>query len=217
VLASLTTYRQGHGMRGDGAWTVAPEIVDALDQAFYLSFGNVQPAGKRWVLALDVSGSMSTGTIAGVPGLTPRVGSAAMAMVTYKIEPTVSMVAFQDKLVPIDISRRKRLDDVVGAISGLPFGRTDCAQPMLWALKEKVQADTFVVYTDSETWYGSVHPAQALRDYRQKTGIPARLVVVGMVANQFTIADPADVGMLDVVGFDTSAPEVIRQFAAGQI
>jgi 60 kDa SS-A/Ro ribonucleoprotein len=215
ALSALTIYKQGHGARGDGSWDVVKDVVDALDQAFYLAFGSVQPAGKRWVLALDVSGSMSCGQIAGVPGLTPRVGSAAMAMVTYKVEPTVSVVAFQDRIRPIDISRGKRLDDVVQSISNLPFGATDCAQPMLWALKEKVRADTFVIYTDSETWAGSIHPAQALRDYRQKTGIAARLVVVGMVANKFTIADPNDAGMMDVVGFDTSAPEVIRQFAAG--
>ena len=54
-------------------------IVDALDGAFYLAFGNVVPSGKRLVLALDVSGSMTMGAVAGVPGLTPRIASAAMA------------------------------------------------------------------------------------------------------------------------------------------
>ena len=49
------------------------------------------------------------------------------------------------------------------------------------------------------------------------TGIAARLVVVGMVANRFTIADPHDAGMLDVVGFDTSTPEVIGGFARGDL
>lgn len=215
ALAALTTYRQGHGVRGSGEWEVVPEIVDALDTAFHAAFGNVPPTGKRWVLALDVSGSMGGGQIAGVPGLTPRVGSAAMAMVTYRVEQAVSLVAFHHTMVPLDISRKQRLDDVVQSVSNLPFGATDCAQPMLWALKNRVAADTFVIYTDSETWFGSVHPMQALQDYRQKTGIPARLVVVGMVSNGFSIADPNDGGALDVVGFDTSAPDVIRQFALG--
>ena len=61
---------------------------------------------------------------------------------------------------------------------------------MLWALAKKVLVDTFVIYTDSETWVGSIHPVQALLDYRRKTGIPAKLVVVGMVSNGFSIADP---------------------------
>ncbi len=218
VLSALTTYRTGHGVRGSGEWPIVPDVIDALDQAFYLAFGAVEPAGKRWVLGLDVSGSMSCGTIAGVPNLTPRIGSAAMAMVTYKVEADVSLVAFCDTMTPIDISRRQRLDDVVQATSGLPFGRTDCALPMVWARENRVAADIFVIYTDSETWANpSLHPVQALREYREATGIPARLVVVGMVSNGFTIADPDDSGMLDVVGFDTAVPEVIRQFAQGAV
>jgi 60 kDa SS-A/Ro ribonucleoprotein len=46
-------------------------------------------------------------------------------------------------------------------------------------------------------------------------GIPARLVVVGMASNGFSIASPADGGMLDVVGFDTATPQVIADFGVG--
>ena len=83
---------------------------------------------------------------------------------------------------------------------------------MLWALKHKVQADAFIIYTDSETWFGETHPVQALQQYREKMDIPARLIVVGMVSNGFSIADPNDAGMLDVVGFDTATPQVIADF-----
>jgi 60 kDa SS-A/Ro ribonucleoprotein len=34
------------------------------------------------------------------------------------------------------------------------------------------------------------------------------------VANRFSIADPNDAGMLDVIGFDTAVPTLIRDFAA---
>jgi 60 kDa SS-A/Ro ribonucleoprotein len=62
-----------------------------------------------------------------------------------------------------------------------------------------------------------MHPVQALRLYREKTGIPARLVVVGMTSNGFSIADPSDSGMLDVVGFDTNTPQVISDFVRGEL
>jgi 60 kDa SS-A/Ro ribonucleoprotein len=215
VLGALKTYAQGHGERGKQTWTPVPAVVDALDRAFYAAFGNVTSTGKRWVLGLDVSGSMSCGMIAGVPGLTPRVGSAAMALVTAATEHASTVMAFSDKLVKVNISPRQRLDDVIKKTDNIRFGGTDCALPMLWAMEAKVEADVFVIYTDSETWHGKIHPAQALRQYRQKTGIPAKLVVVGMVANQFSIADPQDGGMLDIVGFDTAAPTLISDFAAG--
>jgi len=213
ALSALKTYAQGHGERGGNTWVPVPSVVDALDGAFYASFGGVKPTGKRWLLALDVSGSMGGGQIAGVPGLSPRVASAAMALITAATEERHRFMAFSTKFVPLAISPRQRLDDVLKTVSGLPFSGTDCALPMTWALQNRVEADVFVVYTDSETWAGKVHPVQALRVYRERTGIPAKLIVCGMVSNGFTIADPDDAGMLDVVGFDTATPQLMGDFA----
>ena len=42
--------------------------------------------------------------------------------------------------------------------------------------------------------------------------IPARLIVVAFTSNGFTIADPNDAGTLDVVGFDSTAPQLISDF-----
>lgn len=213
ILAAIKTYEQGHGERGKHSWTPLQQVVDALNEAFYLAFDNVEATGRRWLLGVDVSGSMSTGAVAGVAGMTPRVAAAAMTLVTAATEPQHVIMAFQDRFVPLGISPRERLDDVVRKTNGLPFGRTDCALPMLYATERKLKVDVFVVYTDSETWYGQIHPVQALRQYREKTGIPAKLIVQAFVANRFSIADPDDAGMLDVIGFDTSVPSLIRDFA----
>src|SRR5262249_5859945 len=93
------------------------------------------------------------------------------------------------------------------------FGATDCALPMVWALRKRMEIDHFCVYTDNETWAGTIHPHQALAEYRRKTGIPARLSVVGMTATDFTIADPEDPGTLDVAGFDSAVPSLLAGFA----
>jgi 60 kDa SS-A/Ro ribonucleoprotein len=230
LLAALRTYVAGRGVRGRGTWAPVREVVDALDAAFYTAFENVQPTGKQLLLALDVSGSMTWGQVAGVPGLTPRDASAALALVTAATEARYEIVGFSagkgglesgrsrvagrpDGLTPLSISPRQRLDDAVKAVSDLPFGGTDCALPMLYAQSLGKEIDTFLIYTDSETWAGAVHPAQALHDYRRASGIDARLVVVGMVSNGFSIADPVDPGMLDVAGFDTATPQLIADFA----
>jgi len=212
VLAALTTYQSGQGVRGKLTWDPVSEVVDALDAAFYLAFGNVEPTGKRTVIGLDVSGSMNCNTIVGIPGLTPRVGAAAMAMVTARVEKQCAIMAFSREFIPFEVSPRERLDDIVRRADALPFGGTDCSLPMLWAMKHQVPADAFMIYTDSATWAGKIHPRQALQEHRRRTGIPAKLVVVGMVSNGFTIADPNDGGMLDVVGFDTATPNIISGF-----
>ncbi|HEX9996297.1 MAG TPA: TROVE domain-containing protein [Abditibacterium sp.] len=217
ILAALRTYSSGRGARGNGVWEPVSAVVDALDAAFYTTFGLLTPSGKRHLLALDVSGSMGCGEIAGVPGLTPREASAAMALVTGAVEENVEYAAFSDQMVPVQIGRRVRLDSVQKQLASIPMGGTDCALPMLWALKNKVKVDVFVVYTDSETWFGKIHPTEALTRYRQETGIAAKLIVVGMLANKFSIADPCDAGMLDVIGFDTAAPQLMSDFAAGAL
>jgi 60 kDa SS-A/Ro ribonucleoprotein len=217
VLAALITYEQGHGMRGSGQWAVAPEVVEALNRAFDLTFENVTPTGKRLYLALDVSGSMGMGFVSGIPGLTPRAASAALAMIMVNTEKEVILRGFQTEMTPLAVRKGMSLETVTRAVSNLPFGGTDCALPVLDALKHNLAVDAFVVYTDSETWAGKIHPAQALREYRQKTGIPARLVVVGMTSNGFTIADPDDAGMLDVVGFSTTTPSAISDFISSRL
>lgn len=217
ILAALTTYQSGKGARGSNSWEPLGEIVDALNDAFYLSFGNVTPSGKRIVLALDVSGSMHGSRINAIPGLTARVGAAAMALVTAAVEPNYTIMAFSHGFVKLNIAPRQRLDDVVRKTQGLPFDATDCAQPMLWAMKKKVQADAFIVYTDSETWSGKIHPVQALQQYRKQFNRSAKLIVVGMTSNGFSIADANDAGMLDCVGFDVNTPTVIAEFLADRI
>ena len=221
VLVAQRTYASGRSARGAGEWTPTAKVVDALDAAFYAAFGAVEPAGKRTLLAVDVSGSMGV-PISGMP-ITAREASAALAMVQLATEPESTAVGFSGTLAgwghtvlkPLAISPRQRLDDALRVVDAMPFGATDCALPMLYAAEQGLDVDVFVVYTDNETWSGKVHPHQALRAYRERTGIPAKLVVVGMTATGFSIADPDDGGMLDVAGFDAAVPSLITEFARG--
>ncbi len=217
ILAALMTYQHGHGRR-EGEWIPITKIIDALDESFYKTFKIVEPTNKRILMAVDVSGSMTTGTLCSVPGLTPRVASAALSLITANIEKNCTFMAFCDKFIPLDISPNRRLDDVIETMSYLSFGGTDCALPMIWALENKIPIDAFIVLTDSETWFGDIHPMQALDEYRRKMNIPdAKLIVVGMVANRLTIADPEDRNCLDIVGFDTATPQMISEFIKGNI
>ena len=241
-LNALFIYKNGAYQKGASAygysfrqkdWTVTPKVASALEKGFYEAFVNVEPSGKRTMLSLDVSGSMSSAAAGGLAGLDCRQASAAMALVTLRTEDYVTINGFtsgrpltrgerwnfssRNAITDLPISQEDTIASAIKAVSDLPFGRTDCSLPMLRALELGQEIDTFVIYTDSETWAGNVHPHEALAKYRKATGIPAKLVVVGMVGNPFTIAKPDDAGMLDVVGFDSAAPKVIADFSAGRI
>ena len=61
-------------MKGSLTWQPVSQITDALEDAFYAAFDAVEPTGKRHLLALDVSGSMSWEHLAGhAPGCSQGV------------------------------------------------------------------------------------------------------------------------------------------------
>lgn len=217
ILIAQRVYASGRGYRARGeGWVPKPKVTDALDAAFYTAFGNVEPINKKLLISVDVSGSMMSGTVAGAP-LTPREAGVAMALVTLSVEPDVEVVGFDTSLYSSGISAGQRLDD---ALRSFPRtgGGTDCSLPMAYAHDKNKTYEGFVMYTDHQSWYGRRwHPAQALQEYRRKSGIQARSVTVAMVAYQTQIKDPEDAGMLDVVGMDTSTPGLISEFLAGKI
>jgi 60 kDa SS-A/Ro ribonucleoprotein len=228
ILVAQKIYAQGRGDKGKLKWSPVTAVVDALDEAFYATFQNVEPCGKPMLLALDVSGSMASSMIVG-SCLSAREASAAMALVTAATEPEHEIIAFsaaaggyggkwgggESGITRVNLSARMRLAEVVKRVEAIPMGGTDCALPMLWAARNKLNVSGFITYTDSETWAGAIHPAQALRQYRDEFVDDAKAVVVGMTSNGFTLADPSDKGMMDVVGFDTSVPAVIADFVRG--
>jgi 60 kDa SS-A/Ro ribonucleoprotein len=211
ILIGMKTYAAGKGFKGSLSWTPEPAIIDVLDKAFYKAFQNVEATGKRFLLGLDVSGSMDSSAIAN-SNLTAREAVAAMALVTASVENQYDMMGFSSQFVKLGISPGMRLDAVIREMARLPFARTDCSLPIEYAIQNKLDVDVFVIYTDNETYAGRRHPTQALAEYRKKFNKDAKMIVVATSVSAFTIADPNDAGMLDVAGFDSSVPAIIADF-----
>lgn len=213
ILLALKTYGSGKGFKGSLSWTPVPQIMDALDDAFYEAFQTVVPTGKRTLIGVDVSGSMSS-PFMNSP-LMVCEAAAAMAMTAARTEQEYAICAFNQGFQPLNITAKSTMKDVLRQTKDINGGGTDCAVPMQWAMKHDVMVDSFMVITDNETWAGHQHASQALVQYRQKMGINAKLAVVGMTSTGFTVADPKDPGMMDVVGFDTASPQIIADFFRG--
>lgn len=215
VLAAWATYKSGSGFRGNLQWTPDQQVIEALDRAFHTSFKNVEPTGKRFLIGLDVSGSMGWGNVAGIPGLTPREAAAALVLQLIRTEPWCHVVAFSTNVKPVEFQTNASLNEVVDQTSRIPMGGTDCSLPILYATKNRLDVDVFVTITDNETWTGHIHPAKALNSYRKARNNSARSAVIACTSTGYSIADPADPGMLDLVGFDTASPRILREFALG--
>src|ERR1044072_6750085 len=210
--------RNGYSMWSAGRkkdWKSNGKIVDALNEGFHMAFKTVEPSGKRTLVATDVSGSMSQAAI-GLDLSCAQV-SAAVAMTVARSEPYSDIVGFSSSIVDLGITAKSSFADAMRKVSNRNFGGTDAAAAIKYADHKGIQVDTFVVITENETWGGSQKPFQALKQYRQKTGIDARLAVLGVASTDFTIADPTDRGMMDFVGFDANAPKALADFSAGRI
>ncbi len=211
ILNAMKIYASGRGDKGKLTWSPVGAIVNALDDAFRLAFKNVEPTNKRIVIGLDVSGSMHGNHIAGT-GLDAATAAFALSLITAQTEPRHEVVLFSTNLIKMEIKPDASLSQMMEALRNIPFGGTDCSLPILHAMQNKLEVDAFIIYTDNETNSNSMHPSMALELYRKQSGIDAKLIVVGMCANDVSIANPLDKGMLDIVGFSTDVPAVIREF-----
>jgi len=209
----------GYGSYGtdrNKTWETNSKVLAGLTKGYYAAFKNVEPANKRTLVGVDVSGSMSWSAGQGLDLSCAQVAG-AVAMQIARTEPYSMIRGFTDSFVDLDITENDTLAQAMRKVQRNNFGSTDCSLPMEWANKNNVEIDTFVVITDNETYVGHRHPFQALKAYRQKTGIDARLAVLGVAATDFTIADPSDRGMMDFVGFDSNGPKALADFSAGRI
>ena len=232
VLLAAATYKAGRSLRGSSTWHPIPNIEKALDAGFMAAIPGITPEPDvKVMLGVDVSGSMDGGSVGGLP-LTPRDAAGALGMALAAQFPSNMGVAFtgsggwssdaDNTLTPINLDPARRVVDLIAEMKSLRFGRTDCSLPILYALDAmnkgaSPRIDAFVVLTDNETYAGRMHPHQALRQYRERTGIPARMVTVSMTYNHSTIADPNDPLMLDVVGLDSNAVSLVGDFIAGRV
>jgi len=222
VLVASKVYKNGYGDLGSLSWVPNHFISNAFTQLYQLSYGTITPTGQSIMVAVDVSGSMSSAVI-GSKVLTCRDASIAMALLYLETEKNVSIVAFSDGLTDMSTPSRNQLrrgmtiDQALSATSGMSFSSTDCVLPILHAIKHNLKIDAFIVLTDNETYAPNEHPQSALVRYRQLMGTETKLIVIGMTGNCFTIVDPNDRKTLNLAGFDTSTPEIASMFLRGEI
>ena len=212
LLSAIKVYSSGRGMKGSLTWTPIGNIVDALNDAMYMSFDNVEPTNKNIFLALDVSGSMGGSIVCGMEHITAREAVACMSLATAKTEKNYHIMGFSTNFVNLNISPKQRIDQVCHYMSSMPFGGTDCSLPMVYALEKKMDVDTFIIYTDNETYAGVKHPSECLKEYRKKINPRAKMIVVATSATEFSIGCDNDPLVLQVAGFDSAAPAIISDF-----
>lgn len=216
LLSALRVYGRGWSDHNSSAkWKPNKALTRAIEDAFYKSFGSVEPSNVKLHYGIDVSSSMDS-EFGLIPGVTSREAAAVMAMVTAANEAFYEFKGFSNRIVDLPIRPGMDLGSVCKILRDQNFGFTDPSLLIKNAIADNLDIDAFIIITDNDLNSGD-HPTQVLNEYREKTGKNSRLVVISTEANEYSIADPTDPLQMDVVGFDATAPTVIADFCAGRI
>ena len=81
----------------------------------------MESTGKRFYFALDISGYMSGGEVAGVYGL-----ASAMVIITARIDQDYIIKEFSARLVDVGITPKMDLDTIMRKTRDRNFVSTDC-------------------------------------------------------------------------------------------
>lgn len=210
LLQAFKQYQLGRGLKGSLSWKADQRVLDAINDAFYTSFGTIEKTDENYFLGVDCSGSMQSALVNGSPNLTAVEVAGVMALAVVKNQPNYWIGGFNHRMGELKITPSMRLDAVLKTILAFSWGSTNCSLPFEHAMQHNMDVDKFVVITDNDINTGG-QPVEALRKYRAKSGKAAKSVVVATSMSNFTIADPKDAGMLDIAGFDSAAPQIIAQ------
>ena len=176
----------------------------------------VEPTGKVFMHAGDVSGSMSCSTVSSV-GLTCCEIATTMALVTAKAEKNYMIRGFATDFRDLGITAKDSFRSAISKASNQNFGGTDASVAYDWMIQNKFKADVICFWTDSESWAGRSHPSQALARYREKVNPNAKAVYVTLAPYRITLVDPKDELSWDIGGFDPGAPRLIQMLAEGDL
>ncbi len=229
-LIAAKQFGSGKGRSGM-TWASNARVMDALDDAFYGSFGNVVPTGKNLLVAIDDSGSMQGGwgsPVMGIPNFSAAEAACAMGLVLYKTEPNCHMIGYATQYTEWkNLSKNIRIDRLKKLVGG--GGGTYTALPLHYVLDMGLDVDGIVSFTDNETWAGgywgyglgrsgrSGKVAELLPQYSRKVGHSVKFINCATTATSCTDVDPSNKDMFEVAGFDAKVPTLIGEFLAGNV
>ncbi|XP_029829834.2 60 kDa SS-A/Ro ribonucleoprotein [Ixodes scapularis] len=193
------------------------QLEDVLASLHVSSFKTLPTTGKRYLVAVDVRSPMAHGRTVGLGALTPAEASGLLLQALARAETGVTALAFSARgLVDMEINNKMTLSDISRRMRETPMGPVNVSLPLRWAREQKRPFDLFLVCTDNQTQAWDVHPAEALKEYREALNLPqAQLVTCAMCSHGFSLAPPDEFGMLDIAGFDTNVLRIIQDFASG--
>ncbi|XP_013775576.1 60 kDa SS-A/Ro ribonucleoprotein-like [Limulus polyphemus] len=194
------------------------QLNNTLQMLQRSSFKMVQSTNKRYLVAIDIRGSMFHGRkTSGCRYLCSADAACLVLMALAQAESgrLTTLVFSKDGLEEIEVDKEMSHGDVFKKLRETPMGTVNLAGPLQWAKEKKKSFDVILICTDNQI-QPEVHPVDAFKDYRKDLDLPqARLVVCAFSSKDNFLAPSDDPDVLHVAGFDENVLQVIQDFACG--
>jgi 60 kDa SS-A/Ro ribonucleoprotein len=215
LLLANKVYRSGKGVKSEKTWVVKNSVALAIEEALMSRFDTLESTGQTYFFAIDVSHSMSS-PIEPSRLITCAEVATTMALASAKAETDCYIYGFKNVLTDLGIFSTDSFSDALRKASKQNFGSTNAGVVFEFATKKKLHVDTFVFFTDGES-FGGQQNFQLLDDYRKKVNRKARAVYCTLAPYRGGLNDPKDPGSLSIEGFDPTAVRLIQDFSQGNI
>lgn len=221
VLFALKRYNEGKGDQCKLEWHPNHAITTILEKAFEDSVRLQPRTGKRYLLALSVSGEMKK-QLVGSP-LTASEAAGAMVHTIVKQEDCVKTLLFKNNLERPYISTidpDDNLNSIKRKLDLLSSSGGHQVTFSTWA-RDNNDFDVVIIFTDTLKREGDSRVAEPFDYLCQSHGVGApnhARVIVAMTDkpnDHVDAVEPCDVQTLHVIGFDPTTPQIINSFING--
>jgi 60 kDa SS-A/Ro ribonucleoprotein len=203
-------------------WKSIGRIHDILDNATNYAFESLEPTGKMFFHAIDISPSM-TMTNNEQLWMTAADIAGVMATATVKAEKNYFVGGFAKTFVPLPMfTKNMRYKDAFThryrKDLKIQWGGTDASSAYQHAIDNNMVLDVFCFWTDNESWIG-YHPAVKLKEYRNKINPNAKAIYITLVpyGDKISLVDPKDDKSYDLAGFSSETVKLIQLIAEGTL
>jgi 60 kDa SS-A/Ro ribonucleoprotein len=198
-----------------------PGVVRAaLKEAMEIATMNVPRIDGQVRVLLDVSGSMHgalTGYRKGATSMVRCLDVAALiAASILRKNAWAKVIAFNDRVVPCELSRKEGILAMAAMLAALPQGGTDCSAPLRHLNDLEEPVDLVIMVSDNQSWMGKASGATTATHaqwLRLKERCPeARMVCIDLQPYpDAQVPDRPDV--MNIGGYSDAIFERIERFA----
>lgn len=196
------------------------EIKNALQDAAEVATENVPSFGGKVVVALDVSGSMSSSVMGfrpGVPASKMRTIDVAslVASTILRQNKNARVIPFDTRVHSVSLNPRDSIMTNAATLAKFGGGGTNCALPLAQLNSENANADLVIYVSDNESWHGGRYGTAEQWSTFKRRNPKAKLVNIDVQASAHSqVPDTKDV--LNIGGFSDVIWTVIEKFASNE-